>query len=502
MKSTFSILVVSALAAVSLTAQAVEFNPKVRYSQAIIDNSIYGFKANMSDVCFYTFNKDGIRTGSETSDGKNKLDYVPGLVAKAVLEAVEYYDGVWHGMPEGLEKDELYATYAPWYYSIKFYGEAYYNQVSTTGTSLDDLNAVKLYFGLRNLSKPGATFASNDVYDHTSTALSRAATGLTATNNTYSIDHNKAGYTYATWAQDGAFDGGWWHKSGYPNQMWCDGQYMGPALLAQLLTSGYTLTDKTMEECWGIIAKQFELTWSKLWNPDTKLLYHAFSASPSETANRTSDWANATTGLSQEYWGRAEGWYFLALVDVIEQMPNGDARNSLISHLNDVAEGLKLKQHSSGCWYQLLNHDGNFSVDSYLTGSDLRNGPKSNYLESSCTAIFAAAYLKAIRLGYLDRDTYEETAKKAYQGLITNFWTGTKFIDCCSSAGLGGSSNSGTKTRDGSAAYYLLGSDVTINNDNEGKVIGAAILAAVEYERAYMPVNESCRCLRVRTNRP
>lgn len=29
--------------------------------------------------------------------------------------------------------------------------------------------------------------------------------------------------------------GGWFHKYNYVDQVWCDGMYMGPALLAQLI---------------------------------------------------------------------------------------------------------------------------------------------------------------------------------------------------------------------------------------------------------------------------
>ena len=110
----------------------------------------------------------------------------------------------------------------------------------------------------------------------------------------------------------------------------------------------------------------------------------------------------------------------------------------------------------------------------------------SNYIESSATAIFIAAFLKGQRLGLYDAD-YTAAAKKAYRGFVENFITddgngGVHLIGSCRSAGLCGSNN-----RDGSAAYYLLGPDVSVvtakDKQTEGKVLGAFIMAAVEYER-------------------
>ena len=159
-----------------------------------------------------------------------------------------------------------------------------------------------------------------------------------------------------------------------------------------------------------------------------------------------------------------------------------DCRTRLKQYLEQLAAGLKKRQDpETGCWYQLLAYDSTFVADTYKGKS---YSPKRNYLESSASAIFTATYLKAIRLGYLPADEYLPMAKKAYEGFVNQFVKqkedGTlTLVNSCASAGLGG----GDK-RDGSAAYYLLGSDVTrITNYTEGKVLGAFLLAAIEYER-------------------
>ena len=84
---------------------------------------------------------------------------------------------------------------------------------------------------------------------------------------------------------------------------------------------------------------------------------------------------------------------------------------------------IRWQDATTGCWYQLLGHDGDFSVTDYKdkTGTTIKSGTKSNYLESSATAIFTATLLKGMRLGYLDKATYEAKTKKAYHGFLKQF---------------------------------------------------------------------------------
>ncbi len=462
-----------ALGTVACSAETytdVQFDSTLRYSQLLIDSRINDFYANTKKMGFTTYDVDGNVLKKNAGGSNLKFDYVPGLVAKAVIEGAEYY------------QDSAFAR--PWFYMVENYANSFVGSVPTTGGSLDNLNATKMYCTLYDLTDEGGAFASiADASTHANAqkAMQSAIKGLRDANNNYVI----------TLPMSRIAAGGWWHKSSYPNQMWCDGQYMGPALLAQLQGYGYHLGD----DDWRIITRQFDITWHYLWDEEKQLLWHAFSADP--TSAFSSCWANPETCRSAEYWGRAAGWYFLALVDILELIPTDivmeptqpslgdysvDCRTRLKQYLEKVADGLKARQDaSSGCWYQLLQYDSTFVADSYAGKS---YSPKSNYLESSATAIFIASYLKAIRLGFLSADDYLETALKGYEGFVNQFVKmksdGTyTLVNSCASAGLGGSTN-----RDGSAAYYLLGSDVTrVTNYTEGKVLGAFILAAVEYER-------------------
>ena len=501
---------------VDYTSAAVIESDTVRYSKLVINSCLAKFKANKTYTGFQTYNEDGsVATAisvNSSAHNKSKIDYVPGLVAKALIECVDYY------------QDSAWAL--PWYRSVEWYGvgSGFYSTIETSGASLDNLNAVKLYFKLKELA-PKLSASSAITQTNCSTALSRALTGLGNTNGTYSISAGTVDGTNNANALPkpggGTMDvtGGWFHKSDYSNQLWCDGQYMGPALLAQYVADGQTLAGKTADQCWDIIVKQFDITWTYLWNSTDQLLYHAFCADGgTNSSTKSTDWEGLSVGScyhSAEYWGRAEGWYVLALVDVIEQMDKAGLssdprRTKLLGYLQSCAAGLvRWQDATTGCWYQLLGHDGDFSVTNYYAegGVDLiQSGTKSNYLESSATAIFTATLLKGIRLGYLDRSTYESKAKKAYHGFLKQFLRtsidGNPYglINCCASAGLGG--KSGSDRRTGSAAYYLLGTDVTkVTSYTEGKVFGAFILAATEFERQYLltpePAGGECRCLRV-----
>lgn len=440
----------------------------------VIDACVYSFYGNTKHTGFDRYDANGVLIRPVTNNEIDKLDYVPGLVAKGLIEAAEYYRN-----PE-------------WFYAVRAYGMRYADEVETTGVSLDNLNAVKLYIPLARLTARDGLFPDEKTHAVALEAMEKAAQGLGMTDSLYSISRELS----VARTGDERIAGVWWHKKGYPNQMWCDGQYMGPALLSELLTAGITLPGRSERECWDIVAHQLLGSWQMLWDEDKHLLRHAYSATPKEELNRTSDWANLETGLSQEYWGRACGWYFLALVDVLEHMPQQHpAYGELRYCLQRLAEGLADRQDESGCWYQLLAYDRDLKVTAY-PAAGVHDKAVHNYLESSCTAIFTAAYLKAIRLGLLDR-AFLPVAERGYQGFLKHFLhrkeqgvfadgNSVLLSDCCRSAGLGGKSNKDAKTRDGSAAYYLLGYDVqptTVNDYTEGKVLGAFLLATLEHAR-------------------
>ena len=242
------------------------FTEGVRYSQLVINSRINDFKANQSDAGFGVFDSQGNLIAEPNYSMKN-LDYVPGLVAKAIIEAVYYY------------KDNSMVDVRPWYYAIQYYANTYdIAQDGKEGKCFDDINAVKLYFKLQEMAG-NKTFAESPYFtnDETvSTAKKRFADALT------SIAIANTDYVIKESTLAGAA-GGWWHKSFYTDQMWCDGQYMGPALLAQMANE-YTDYAAISDNDWDLITKQFTISWHYLWNDEVKLLYHAFTADPAGEA--------------------------------------------------------------------------------------------------------------------------------------------------------------------------------------------------------------------------
>ena len=459
------------------TNGSVKFNSGVRYSQWAINSRAHDFYANTTLFGLATYNVDG--TPKELRiDSKNKLDYVPGLVAKSMIEAADYYQG--------------FDWSKPWFLSVKEYGDAYDTLIPENGTSFDDLNGTKIYIGINSNN-----YASADDKKMVTTALASVKQGFIKANNTYVIPQGtlaeNAGKNVA---------GGWWHKSTYKNQMWLDGAYMGSALLAQLTqfygNSGNVFGSK--EADWNMVAKQLNIVWDMCWNSTDKLMYHAFDATA--TAKATDKGTATWYGLSSTkpynfhsaaYWGRANAWYLYALVDVLEAMEADGQKGTtnyttLKGHLDELAAGIAARQDAknTGGWFQLLDKDGSFVSKQY-------NGTTknyANYIETSATALFSAALFKAVRLGLLSTSPYDykTVAAKAFEGLVNNFVTydadgGIQIWGSCKSAGL-----SGKNYRDGSNEYYLSGSDVTMvkkGETTEGKVLGVFIMSATEYERAY-----------------
>jgi len=251
-------------------------------------------------------------------------------------------------------------------------------------------------------------------------------------------------------------EGGFWHKKRYPYQMWLDGLYMGEPFYAEYATAFHEDAD------FDDIANQFIYMESHARDAKTGLLYHGWDESKKER------WADPKTGLSQNFWGRADGWYAMALVDVLDNMPvNHPKRKELLAILNRLAVAIKNYQNpETGLWYQVLD----------------KATEKGNYLEASASCMFVYALAKGIRQGYLSPN-YKEAAEKGYNGIINRFIETesngqVNLNGTVSVAGLGGN-----PYRDGSYQYYL--SEKVVKNDAKG--VGAFIQASVEMERLNKP---------------
>lgn len=446
------------------TNGSVKFNSGVRYSQWAINSRLYDFRGNQKAYGFAKWNSETGSLEEYANKGNMKLDYVAGLVGKATLEASDYY--------------VAFDWAKPWFKSAQAYATGYpYSAPDKTKMTLDNMNAAKMAFHIINNSKWGEDAAKTAAKN----AIEAIITDLKYYNENYVIGGTNSNVKEAT-ANDvqKKMLGGWFHKYTYVDQVWCDGMYMGPALLAQLINYKKA-TNNVSNDDWSLLTKQFTITWEQLRDSKTGLLYHGMTATPTIT-----DWSKATDATSYHsgaFWGRANAWYMLALVDVLELMPTSNTNYSTLKgYLENLAASIASYQNADGTWYQVLDQK-----DNALDG---------NYEESSCSALFTAAYLKALRLNLLESSKYETMAKNAYAALVNKFMAYDKddnnkiqILGSCCSAGLG---TNNKILRDGSRSYYIKGNDskaVTGENTGyyytEGKVLGGFIMAATEYERAY-----------------
>ena len=245
--------------------------------------------------------------------------------------------------------------------------------------------------------------------------------------------------------------GAFWHKQAYPYQVWLDGLYMAEPFYA--VYANITHEDAIFDD----VVTQFKVAAEKTYDPATGLYRHAWDES------KQMFWADPVTGQSAHCWGRALGWYTMALVEVLPFFPENHPGKA---ELQGILEGIlatlpKYADPETGMWYQVLDCPG-------------REG---NYLEATCSAMFTYAYLRSAREGYAVPASVDP--KALYEALVKKFIREDKdgtlnLTDCCAVAGLGGKEN-----RSGTFEYYI--NEKIIENDPKG--VGPFIWASLEYEK-------------------
>lgn len=246
-------------------------------------------------------------------------------------------------------------------------------------------------------------------------------------------------------------EGGFWHKQIYPHQMWLDGIYMAAPFYAEFA--------KRFDEPQGFddVAHQITLIEQHTRDRETGLLYHGWDES------KTQRWADPETGCSPCFWGRAIGWYAMAIPDVLDHFP-GDhpQRDELLAIFETTMSAIaRVQDPASGVWYQVLD----------------QGDRPGNYLEASASCMFVYALAKGVRKGYIGKE-YLAVAVRGYEGILQQFVEVddqglVNLSGICSVAGLGGK-----PYRDGSFEYYVGERVIT----NEYKGVGPFVMASVEME--------------------
>ncbi len=356
------------------------------------------------------WNIEKARAGS-----KSGWDYIDGCMIMAILEL---YD---------TSKNEKFLKFADYYEDYRIHDDGTIDGYSKDAWNIDEINGGKNLFPLYSLTKKEKyRLALEKLYEQVK-------------------------------EQPRTKEGNFWHKAIYPHQVWLDGLYMGLPFYME-----YTATfenGKNKDD----IYKQFFNVERLMKNEADGLYYHCFDSS------KVSFWCNKESGLCQNYWLRALGWFSMAMLDSLNHAPDKGSENW--NHLKQMFVNLQdamLKiQHESGMWYQL---------------PALPN-TEGNYLETSGSAIFAYSLLKGLRTGILtgtpNEAKYKDAGIRAFEGICKKYLKTEGGVlslgGICLVAGLGPEKN---KRRDGTVAYYL--SEPIVKDDAKG--VGPFILAYNEYK--------------------
>ncbi|HEU5291566.1 MAG TPA: glycoside hydrolase family 88 protein [Cyclobacteriaceae bacterium] len=246
-------------------------------------------------------------------------------------------------------------------------------------------------------------------------------------------------------------DGGYWHKQIYPNQMWLDGVFMGDVFSMQYAQA------YNQPEWYDEAIKQIKLIYQHTRDEKTGLLYHGWDESKNPV------WAHPQKGTSPEFWGRAVGWYAMALIECLDYLPeNHPERKNVIKIFQDVAASVKKYQDKkTSLWFQVLD----------------KGDKPGNWIETSCSAMFAYTFAKGNHKGYLDK-SFLTSAQQAYDGLLKNY----VYVDGKGNLHLDRTVKVGTlnpKTSKGDFQYYIT----TECRIDDYKGLAALLYASIELER-------------------
>lgn len=250
--------------------------------------------------------------------------------------------------------------------------------------------------------------------------------------------------------QPRTFEGNFWHKAIYPNQVWLDGIYMAQVFYA-LYQRSFGNGD------YSDIVSQICNVRARMFDENKKLYYHGYDAS------RKAFWADPVTGLSKNFWLRSIGWFSVALVDILE-IVTGEDHEKLAAIFRELMEGIDgYADAETGMYYQVPD----------------QGGREGNYLETSGSSMIAYSMLKGARLGILGKE-YAAKGQKTFSGIAAKYlsFRGEELNlgGICLVAGLGPESDT---RRDGTYEYYI--SEPVVENDAKG--VAPFILCYTEIKR-------------------
>lgn len=165
------------------------------------------------------------------------------------------------------------------------------------------------------------------------------------------------------------------------NTLWLDDLYMSVPALAQM--GKLTGDNKYYDDC----VKQILQFSERMFNKEKGVYMHG--------------WVQEMETHPQFHWARANGWAILAMVELLDVLPETHPdRKKILAQLQAHAKGLASYQSGEGFWHQLLDRP-------------------DSYLETSATAIYAYCFARAANKGWIDKLAYSPMAILAWNAVTT-----------------------------------------------------------------------------------
>lgn len=183
------------------------------------------------------------------------------------------------------------------------------------------------------------------------------------------------------------------------NSLWLDDLFMSVPALAQM--GKYTGDNRYFDD--GV--KQVLQFSDRMFNQEKGLYMHAWIADMEEHP--------------QFHWGRANGWAIMAMVELLEVLPeNHSGREKVLEYLREHIYGLSQYQSGLGFWHQLIDRN-------------------DSYLETSATAIFTYSIARAINRGYVDAKAYGPMVCLAWNAVASKVNDKGQVEGTCVGTGMG-----------------------------------------------------------------
>jgi len=177
------------------------------------------------------------------------------------------------------------------------------------------------------------------------------------------------------------YDGTFARKRPQMNTVWLDDMFMSIPALAQM--GAFTGESRYFDEA----VRQINLFTDKMFVTEKGLFRHG--------------WVESMQDHPSFFWGRANGWALLTLVETLDVLPETyPQREAILQLLRMHIKGLIAYQSGDGFWHQLLDRN-------------------DSYYETSATAIFTYCIAHSINKGWIDALTYGPAALLGWNAVST-----------------------------------------------------------------------------------